>query len=67
MVYLPERISGSASKNGGLTAGQAGSGSGPDALAEKRGYANYIIDNSGSREETAGQVERLWGLLAREQ
>ncbi|NMA92914.1 MAG: dephospho-CoA kinase [Firmicutes bacterium] len=69
LVYLPERIQRvRLQEREGLTAGQAGERIRAQMpLAEKRGYANYIIDNSGSREETAGQVERLWGLLAREQ
>jgi len=33
-------------------------------LAEKRARATWIIDNSGSEEETQGQVEALWTELA---
>lgn len=36
------------------------------SLDEKRELADHVIDNSGSREETAAQVERLLALLRAE-
>ena len=35
-------------------------------LAEKRGYADYVIDNTGSREHTELQVKELFCRLKRE-
>lgn len=35
-------------------------------LKEKKKYADYVIDNSGSLENTKQQVERIWGCLCRE-
>jgi dephospho-CoA kinase len=32
-------------------------------IEEKRLYADFIIDNSGSLEETRGQVEKVWKIL----
>ena len=32
-------------------------------IEEKRGYADYVVDNSGSLEETRKQVEKIWGEL----
>lgn len=34
-------------------------------IEEKRRRAQHVIDNSGTREETRAQVERLWPTLAR--
>jgi len=32
-------------------------------IEEKRGYADFIVDNSGTLEETRRQVEEIWGKL----
>jgi dephospho-CoA kinase len=32
-------------------------------IEEKRGRAQHVIDNSGSRDETRAQVEALWPRL----
>ena len=32
-------------------------------IEEKRGYADFIVDNSGTVEETRTQVEEIWGKL----
>ncbi len=32
-------------------------------IEEKRGYADFIVDNSGTLEETRKQVEEIWGKL----
>ena len=32
-------------------------------IDEKRSLATHVIDNTGSRESTRAQVERLWGAL----
>ncbi|HXX30421.1 MAG TPA: dephospho-CoA kinase [Myxococcaceae bacterium] len=34
-------------------------------LDEKRALATWVVDNSGSREDTRRQVEAIWGALAR--
>jgi dephospho-CoA kinase len=34
-------------------------------IEEKRALANYVIDNSGSREATYEQVQKLWKDLAK--
>jgi dephospho-CoA kinase len=36
------------------------------ALAEKRGYADYVIDNTGSRERTEQQVRDVYATLKQE-
>jgi len=33
-------------------------------IEEKRGRAQHVIDNSGSREETQAQVRKLWPLIS---
>lgn len=33
------------------------------AIDEKKGYADYVIDNEGSLEETRAQVEKVWADL----
>jgi dephospho-CoA kinase len=33
-------------------------------IEEKRGRAQHVIDNSGSRDETRAQVEAVWPRLA---
>jgi len=35
-------------------------------LAEKIKRAHFVIDNSGTREETKQQVEKIWQLLKQE-
>lgn len=35
-----------------------------EPLEVKRARADFVIDNSGTPEQTRGQVERLWGSLA---
>jgi dephospho-CoA kinase len=35
-------------------------------LAEKRGYADYVIDNTGSREHTEQQVRNVYPKLKQE-
>jgi dephospho-CoA kinase len=35
-------------------------------IAEKRGMADYVIDNSGSIEQTRGQVQHVWAILRAE-
>jgi dephospho-CoA kinase len=32
-------------------------------IEEKRGYADFIVDNSGTLEETRTQVEEIWRKL----
>ena len=34
-------------------------------IDEKRGLAQHVIDNSGSRDQTRDQVRKLWPLIAR--
>jgi dephospho-CoA kinase len=34
-----------------------------EPLATKRQHADFVIDNSGSRDQTLAQVERLWRLV----
>lgn len=36
-------------------------------IEEKRGYADFIVDNSGSLEQTRGQVEKIWEELKKVQ
>jgi dephospho-CoA kinase len=33
------------------------------SIEEKKGYADYVIDNSSTREATASQVRALWEEL----
>ena len=35
------------------------------SVEEKKGYCDFVIDNSGSLEETRDKVEELWGELKR--
>jgi dephospho-CoA kinase len=35
-----------------------------EPLAVKRHHADYVIDNSGSRERTLSQIERLWRIFS---
>jgi dephospho-CoA kinase len=33
------------------------------SIEEKKGYADFIVDNSGTLEETRTQVEEIWRKL----